>query len=302
MLGAMQPFISGAMSKTVNLPRTAGVKDIAAAYLMAWQLGVKAVAVYRDGSKLSQPLDAVTDADAEEIAEAVAAAPAERVAKIAEIMAKEVLRGYRRKLPSKRGGYTQKADVAGHKIYIRTGEYQDGTLGEVFIDMHKEGAAFRALMNNFAIAISIGLQYGVPLEEFVDAFSFTRFEPQGLVLEHDRIRMATSMLDYIFRDLAINYLGRDDLAHFKAAEHAHTTVGDPSSERHVTDVERGMERVLRRAAPRVGSVSMAKQGRAAAVATGYTGDPCTNCGSTRVVRTGTCATCRDCGTPSGGCS
>ena len=131
----------------------------------------------------------------------------------------------RRKLPQRRKGYTQKAIVGGHKVYLRTGEYEDGRLGEIFIDMHKEGAAFRSLMNNFAIAISIGLQYGVPLEEFVEAFTFTRFEPSGMVEGNDAIKMATSILDYIFRELAISYLGRNDLAHVQPADLMPDTVG-----------------------------------------------------------------------------
>jgi ribonucleoside-diphosphate reductase alpha chain len=134
-------------------------------------------------------------------------------------------RADRRKLPERRKGYTQKAIVGGHKVYLRTGEYEDGKLAEIFIDMHKEGSAFRSLMNNFAIAISIGLQYGVPLEEFVEAFTFTRFEPAGLVEGNDAIKMSTSIVDYIFRELAISYAGRDDLAHVQPHDLVPDTVG-----------------------------------------------------------------------------
>ena len=216
MMAAAQPFISGAISKTINMPNAATVEDCKAAYLRSWAKGVKANALYRDGSKLSQPLAASLIDEPEDLAEASlperAATVAEKV--VERIVVKEVSdRGNREKLPDRRRGYTQKAIVGGHKVYLRTGEYQDGKLGEIFIDMHKEGAAFRAMMNNFAIAVSVGLQYGVPLEEFVDAFTFTRFEPAGMVQGNDSIKTATSVIDYIFRELAISYLDRDDLAH-----------------------------------------------------------------------------------------
>jgi ribonucleoside-diphosphate reductase alpha chain len=220
MMAAAQPFISGAISKTVNMPNGATVEACKDAYMLSWSLGLKANALYRDGSKLSQPLAAqllADDAeDLEEIIEAPAAARAPMVAeRIVERIIERVvhLRAQRERLPNRRKSYTQKAIVGGHKVYLHTGEYEDGRLGEIFIDMHKEGAAFRSLMNNFAIAISIGLQYGVPLEEFVEAFTFTRFEPNGIVEGNDAIKMATSILDYVFRELAISYLGRADLAH-----------------------------------------------------------------------------------------
>ncbi|MBL9033332.1 MAG: vitamin B12-dependent ribonucleotide reductase, partial [Rhodospirillaceae bacterium] len=186
--------------------------------MLSWQLGIKANALYRDGSKLSQPLASqlIDDDVLDEIIEAPAAARAPIVAEriVERIIERQVQQG-RKRLPERRKGYTQKAIVGGHKVYLRTGEYEDGGLGEVFIDMHKEGAAFRSLMNNFAIAISIGLQYGVPLEEYVEAYTFTRFEPNGVVEGNDTIKMSTSILDYIFRELAISYLGRNDLAHVK---------------------------------------------------------------------------------------
>jgi len=212
MMAAAQPFISGAISKTINMPNSATVDDCKDAYMMSWKLGIKANALYRDGSKLSQPLSAslVDDADLMEEEEDVIA-PAQP-AVIAERIVERAIQS-RKKLPTRRKGYTQKAIVGGHKVYLRTGEYDDGSLGEIFIDMHKEGAAFRSLMNNFAIAISIGLQYGVPMEEFVEAYTFTRFDPSGMVEGNDAIRMSTSVLDYIFRELAISYLGRHDLAH-----------------------------------------------------------------------------------------
>ena len=216
MMAAAQPFISGAISKTINMPATASVADCTNAYMTSWKLALKANALYRDGSKLSQPLAAlVDDADEEdEIVEAVVQAPPTgRAEIIAERIIERVVQRERQRLPDRRRGYTQKAIVGGHKVYLRTGEFEDGNLGEIFIDMHKEGAAFRSLMNNFAIAISIGLQYGVPLEEYVDAFTFTRFDPAGPVEGNASIKMATSLLDYIFRELAVSYLGRNDLAH-----------------------------------------------------------------------------------------
>src|SRR5579883_2274205 len=223
MMAAAQPFISGAISKTINMPNAATVEDCRKAYEMSWRLGLKANALYRDGSKLSQPLSAMAigedKAANDDLLEMppIARAPiiAERI--VEKIVEREVRQG-RERLPQRRKGYTQKAIVGGHKVYLRTGEYEDGRVGEIFIDMHKEGAAFRSVMNNFAIAISIGLQYGVPLEEFVEAFTFTRFEPSGMVEGNDAIKMSTSILDYVFRELAIFYLGRSDLAHVEQAD------------------------------------------------------------------------------------
>lgn len=216
MMAAVQPFVSGAISKTVNLPNRATVHHCLEAYRSAHELGLKAVALYRDGSKLSQPLSslfaAVDDLDVEEM---IDLPQGERGRVFAERVVEKIVERTpgRRKLPDRRKGYIQKATVGGHKVYLHTGEFEDGELGEIFLDMHKEGAAFRSLMNNFAIAISLGLQYGVPLEEFVDAYLFTRFEPAGPVRGNDRIKNATSILDYIFRELAISYLGRADLGH-----------------------------------------------------------------------------------------
>jgi ribonucleoside-diphosphate reductase alpha chain len=226
MMAASQPFVSGAISKTINMPNDATVEDCKASYMLSWTLALKANALYRDGSKLSQPLNAQflsDDIDAqEEAAEQLHADKpmAARVQAAAErIVERIVERAHeRQKLPNRRKSYTQKATVGGHKVYLHTGEYEDGRLGEIFIDMHKEGAAFRSLMNNFAIAISLGLQYGVPLEEYVEAFTFTRFEPAGLVTGNETIKNATSVLDYIFRELAVSYLGRHDLAHVDPRE------------------------------------------------------------------------------------
>ncbi|QDO99262.1 vitamin B12-dependent ribonucleotide reductase [Ferrovibrio terrae] len=229
IMAAAQPFITGAISKTINMPNLATVEDCKTAYMLSWKLGCKAIALYRDGSKLSQPLQtqALEDDTMEEsVAEQVAEAPAAARAQImAERIVEKLIAAGRQKLPQRRKGYTQKAIVGGHKVYLRTGEYDEGKLGEIFIDMHKEGAAFRSLMNNFAIAISIGLQYGVPLEEFVEAFTFTRFEPSGMVEGNDVIKMSTSILDYVFRELAVSYLGRTDLAHVQPDDLRHDALG-----------------------------------------------------------------------------
>jgi ribonucleoside-diphosphate reductase alpha chain len=231
MMAASQPFISGAISKTINMPNEATVEDCKNAYLLSWKLALKANALYRDGSKLSQPLNASLiedDADEDSMDDLIAAAPAQRAVQITERIVEKIVERItrdREKLPGRRKGYTQKAVVGGHKVYLRTGEYDDGRIGEIFIDMHKEGAAFRAMMNNFAIAISLGLQYGVPLEEYVEAFTFTRFEPAGMVQGNDAIKNATSILDYVFRELAVSYLSRHDLAHVDTSDFTNTSLG-----------------------------------------------------------------------------
>jgi ribonucleoside-diphosphate reductase alpha chain len=236
MMAASQPFISGAISKTINMPNDATVGDCQAAYMLSWKLALKANALYRDGSKLSQPLSAALiedeEEDADDLIEQVAAnqPAAQRVEKIVEKIVEIAAKQEREKLPQRRKGYTQKAIVGGHKVYLRTGEYDDGRLGEIFIDMHKEGAAFRAMMNNFAIAVSLGLQYGVPLEEYVEAFTFTRFEPAGMVQGNDAIKNATSILDYVFRELAVSYLSRNDLAHVEPQDLRFDTIGKGADE------------------------------------------------------------------------
>ncbi|MEI7577733.1 MAG: vitamin B12-dependent ribonucleotide reductase [Armatimonadota bacterium] len=258
MMAAAQPFLSGAISKTINLPSEASVEDVHNAYWLSWQLGIKANALYRDGSKLSQPLNSSSSDSAAAILEATldmemeSGSPSPQVerglggeetsdlqlptsnlsahAEIERIATKLVYRyiSKRRVMPGRRRGYTQKARVGGHKVYLRTGEFEDGTLGEIFIDMHREGAAFRSLMNCFAIAVSLGLQYGVPLEEFTEAFVFTRFEPNGSVHGHDNIKMSTSVIDYIFRELSMSYLGRTDLVQVKPEDLRSDTMGSPS--------------------------------------------------------------------------
>jgi ribonucleoside-diphosphate reductase alpha chain len=213
MMAVAQPFISGSISKTINMPNEVNITDIKEALSSSWHYGLKCNALYRDGSKLSQPLNVNVEEylwDEDEVEGDIAAEKPEQVRIAEKIIHRYIAK--RRKLPHRRSGYTQKAVIGGHKLYLRTGEYEDGTIGEIFLDMHKEGAAFRSLMNSFAIAISLGLQHGVPLEEFVEAFIFTRFEPNGMVSGNDSIKMSTSIIDYIFRELAISYLGRNDLA------------------------------------------------------------------------------------------
>ncbi|KAF0221485.1 MAG: ribonucleoside-diphosphate reductase alpha [Rhodospirillaceae bacterium] len=338
MMAAAQPFISGAISKTINMPNSASVEDCKDAYMLSWRLGLKANALYRDGSKLSQPLQAALLDDAGALEEEVAAQP---LAVRAEIVAERIVEriaAARRKLPDRRKGYTQKAMVGGHKVYLRTGEYEDGKVGEIFIDMHKEGAAFRAMMNNFAIAISIGLQYGVPLEEFVEAFTFTRFEPQGPVQGNETIKMATSILDYIFRELAISYLSRNDLAHVEPADLTPDTVGRGNVEGQLEKAAAVVERVTSKgyvrskflvvsggasAASLSADISGATMTTTSQVALsvdpetaiqqfdaraeeirkarmkGYEGDACPECGNFTLVRNGTCLKCDTCGGTTG---
>jgi ribonucleoside-diphosphate reductase alpha chain len=244
---------------------------------------------------------------------------AERI--VERVVEKVYHEAQRRKLPSRRKGYTQKASVGGHKIYLRTGEYQDGTIGEIFIDMHKEGASFRSLMHNFAMAISIGLQYGVPLEEYVEAFTFTRFEPSGMVDGNQTIKMATSILDYIFRELAITYLGRNDLAHVQPEDLLPDTIGEladyPSLVHQDTAVSETVSEsstnlvVLRspadttlqatgtEGAVRVRAASQRHESSRRARLQGYEGDACGECGNFTMVRNGTCLKCNTCGATSG---
>ena len=334
MMAAAQPFISGAISKTINMPNAATVEDCKDAYMLSWRLGLKATALYRDGSKLSQPLASSLLGDEEEADEFFTESPAARaplvaeriVERVVERMVERVVRqSERRRLPNRRKGYTQKAVVGGHKVYLRTGEYEDGGLGEVFIDMHKEGAAFRSLMNNFAIAISIGLQYGVPLEEFVEAFTFTRFEPSGIVEGNDAIKMATSILDYIFRELAISYLDRGDLAHVQPGDLMPDTVGKGEAESNLmrraasngfvrnklTVLDGGAGRATALAAftdPDIdGPLALSPMPEGdlrlerirAARMKGYEGDSCDECGNFTLIRNGTCLKCDTCGATSG---
>ena len=340
MMAASQPFITGAISKTINMPGSATVEECKDAYMLSWKLGLKANALYRDGSKLSQPLSStVEDSEIDDAREAdsIAAVAAESAPRIVErVVEKIVANQERARLPGRRKGYTQKAIVGGHKVYLRTGEYENGQLGEIFIDMHKEGAAFRSLMNNFAIAISIGLQYGVPLEEYVDSFTFTRFEPSGMVEGNEVIKMATSVLDYIFRELAVSYLGRNDLGHAEPEEQF-DSIGGGTAEGTAAGPEDVMRRVASTGYMRnnlyvikqnesgstetvASAAALTGVGTAEAVAVsaviteevdstldrviearmqGYEGDACGDCGNFTLVRNGTCLKCVTCGSTSG---
>jgi ribonucleoside-diphosphate reductase alpha chain len=277
MMAAAQPFISGAISKTINMPNEATVEDCKSAYLLSWKLGLKANALYRDGSKLSQPLNSqlIADEDDEEDAvEAFLEKPmAARTTQVAERVVEKIVERItvlreREKMPDRRKGYTQKAVVGGHKVYLRTGEYDDGRLGEIFIDMHKEGAALRSIINNFAIAVSLGLQYGVPLEEYVDAFTFTRFDPAGPVQGNDSIKYATSMLDYIFRELAVSYLSRFDLAHVDPSESNFDALGKGVEEGRAPSAAKFVSKGLTRS--RTDKLSVMSDARASAPVTGGT--------------------------------
>ena len=317
MMAAAQPYLSGAISKTINMPSESSVQDISDAYQLSWSLMTKANAIYRDGSKLSQPLNAAAfedlalfDEDADEMSQT------EQITQAAEkivekIIYKEVSR--RKALPNCRLGYTQKANIGGHKVYLRTGQYNDGSLGEIFIDMHKEGAAYRSLMNCFSIAISLGLQYGVPLEEFVEAFTFTRFEPNGVVTGHDNIKMSTSVIDYIFRDLACRYLGRHDLVHVKPSDLNSDAISGESKDEeepllNIIEAKKtsthadgtqtvGVHKVFSKKADSEMLVEAKK--RQDAKLRGYEGEGCSECGAFTMVRNGSCLKCDSCGATTG---
>jgi ribonucleoside-diphosphate reductase alpha chain len=317
MMAAVQPFISGAISKTVNMPNGASVEDVKGAYFLSWQRMLKAIAVYRDGSKLSQPLSSLSAAGEPLAAhlvaleKALASGQAAGAAKPAasstavsgngsegRAAAAPAQRTLRRPLPNRRKGYTQKAKIGGHSLFLRTGEYPDGSLGEMFLDMHREGAAFRSLLNSFAIAVSLGLQYGVPVEEYVDAFVFTRFEPNGVVQGHDNIKITTSVLDFIFRDLALSYLHRTDLAQVKPDDLIATTTNGRKTEagdngsRGESTAKAGPETVPAGRGQREESLALAR-------IQGYEGDPCGVCGHLTLVRNGTCLKCLTCGSTTG---
>jgi ribonucleoside-diphosphate reductase alpha chain len=313
MMAAAQPFLSGAISKTINLPNEASIEDMKDAYMLSWEMMLKANALYRDGSKLSQPLNSLADVfeeleDEEETTDAPTAAAQDKVVEVAERIIHKYL-ARRQRLPFRREGYTQKVKIGGQSVYLRTGEYENGQLGEIFIDMHREGAAFRSLLNCFAISISLGLQHGVPLEEFVDAFVFTKFEPSGMVAGNPHVKMTTSVIDYIFRELAVSYLGREDLAHVPADEITTRDLRpDPADEVEETTKTVATAPVTEPKPETVDAVApqaKAKSGSSyetdyeKAKQLGYTGDACPECGSMTMVRNGTCMKCITCGSTSG---
>lgn len=314
MMAACQPYLSGAISKTINMPNEATTSEIAEAYRLSWSLMTKANAIYRDGSKLSQPLNAQAFEDLGLLEESYDdLSQTERIHAVAEKLVEKVIYkevSKRKTLPNRRLGYTQKASVGGHKVYLRTGQYDDGSLGEIFIDMHKEGAAYRSLMNCFSISISLGLQYGVPLEEFVEAFTFTKFEPNGMVQGHDNLKMATSVIDYVFRDLACKYLGRHDLVHVKPTDLESDKIsGESANDEPLLEMIEKTERVTHAD----GSVSTQKiytkesnsnmvnhaRKMSEAKMKGYEGESCPECQSFTMLRNGSCMKCDNCGATTG---
>lgn len=332
MMAAAQPFISGAISKTINMPTEATVKQVGDVHLESWNLMLKAIALYRDGSKLSQPLNASNDdydevvmlGDEDSIDETKG--PKEVYERILE---RVYHRAERRRLPKRRKGYVREATVGGHKVYLRTGEFEDNTLGEIFIDMYKEGASFKGLMNCFAVLTSKALQYGIPLDELVDTFTFTRFEPAGFVEGHEAIKNATSILDYVFRTLGYDYLNRTDFVHVKAVDEAipvhQPLTAQPTLPANVRAVDANtyeppitVDDVLG-ATPNNGNSAGSGNGngngngasnvmgamtqpitkRELAIESGFTGEQCSYCSSLRVRRNGSCTVCDDCGATSG---
>jgi ribonucleoside-diphosphate reductase alpha chain len=331
MMAACQPFLSGAISKTINLPNEATVEEIADSYLMSWSLGLKANAIYRDGSKLSQPLSTKSDkkkkVDAATEEEVAVVEGGSQLVDLSKLNVDELLEEVqkrmsastdtkfkrqlsriveRKSLPAKRRGFTQKARIGGQVLFLRTGEYNDNTLGEIFIDLAKEGSTLRSLMNCFAISISVGLQYGVPLEEFVEKFVFTKFEPSGMV-DHPNIKTTTSIVDFIFRSLAYEYLGRTDLVHVLDKP----TVENLGEEGDITLVGKPELSSIRVTAPTVAKANVAlavettaggsmDQVQAAAKSMQSDAPACSTCGHI-TIRSGTCYKCLNCGT-SMGCS
>ncbi len=296
MMAAAQPFLSGSISKTINMPSDATIEDIKEAYMLSWKHMLKSNALYRDGSKLSQPLNATADVDEDELAQLYGlGSDIDDSFGPAQMQSKIIGRINRRKLPTRRRGFIQEARVGGHKVYLKTGEYPDGSLGEIFVDMYKEGAGYRALLNCFAIAVSKGLQYGVPLEEFVDTFTFTRFEPAGVVTGHDAVKNATSIVDYVFRVLGYEYLQRTDFVHVKPVNgNGHTQV--PRIEEQKTQVK------LVAPAPEheePGGKDDYEARAKEAKGLGFTGGQCSACGSMKVKQNGSCQVCIDCGETTG---
>jgi ribonucleoside-diphosphate reductase alpha chain len=339
MMAACQPFLSGAISKTINLPNEAKVEEIAECYHLSWSLGLKANALYRDGSKLSQPLSNKSDKKkkSEEAAEEVVAeenaAPESNIVDLGKLTVEELLEEVtkrmqassdtqlkralskiveRKSLPAKRRGFTQKAKINGQVLFLRTGEYQDGTLGEIFIDLAKEGSTLRSLMNCFAIAISVGLQYGVPLDEFVEKFVFTKFEPAGMV-DHPNIKTTTSLVDFVFRALAYEYLDRTDLVHVLDKPSVGNTGEEEGETLFVGKPELSSIRVTAPAAAST-TAPVAQKVEKVAVKAEYGMDAvnqaaknmqsdapsCNTCGHI-TIRSGTCYKCLNCGN-SMGCS
>ena len=311
MMAAVQGFVSGGIARTIDLPNAATIADTLALHDLAWSQGLKGSAIHRDGSRLSQPVIRSLIGEEDDAQAIIAAPPRQRAGIMAEKIVERIIvreiRSQREKLPLRRKGYTQKASVGGHKVYLRTGEYDDGNLGEIFIDMHKEGAGFRAMMNNFAIAVSVGLQYGVPLEEFVDAFTFTRFEPAGTVQGNDSIKNATSILDYVFRELAVSYLDRTDLAHVKPTGASFDDLGEGEREGEAPRADPALQPLtmlrqvssagyLRKRLPQELMVLQGGAGRSQGqTALRVDAEPCAACGEGVILRDGAFCRCSCCG-------
>ena len=304
MMAAAQPFLSGSISKTVNMPSDATIEDIKEAYMLSWRQMVKSNALYRDGSKLSQPLNATADVDEDELAALYGLGDdIDESFGPVQMQSKIVGRINRRKLPTRRRGFIQEARVGGHKVYLKTGEYPDGALGEIFVDMYKEGAGYRALLNCFAIAVSKGLQYGVPLDEFVDTFTFTRFEPAGVVTGHEAVKNATSIVDYVFRVLGYEYLQRTDFVHVKPVNgdsYGAHAMGEHAAHPHIEEQRSQGKLVEAPLEKEMGSESDDYETRAkAAKEQGFTGAQCLACSSMKVKQNGSCQVCIDCGETTG---
>jgi ribonucleoside-diphosphate reductase alpha chain len=313
-MSAAQPFISGAISKTINMPSDSTIDEVREAYNLSHATMNKACAVYRDGSKLSQPLmnqlvDSVDLEETEEemvekmVVEAVSAIPApEPIARpVAEVLVQSYIAA-RRPLPDRKRGANFKARVGGHSVRLITGEYDDGKLGEIFLLTSKEGAAWRALLSQFAIAVSIGLQHGVPIDAFVKSFTFTKFEPSGMIEGGSgRVKMSSSIIDWVFRELAIEYAGRDDLAHVDPTDLDPFSISRPEmTERGLVRTQgekREVQMTLEAAvAPIIDAETKVRQ---AAKERGFTGDICDDCGGSQMVRNGTCLKCNECGSTTG---
>ena len=317
MMAAAQPFISGAISKTINMPSNSTVDDVREAYNLSHTTMNKACAVYRDCSKLSQPLmnKLVEDTDLTE--EVTEEDPIERMVEetvkvlpVPEAVAQPVAESFvdfiatRRSLPDKKRATSTKARIGGHSVRLITGEYPDGKLGEIILVTSKEGAAWRAMLNQFAIAVSIALQHGVPLEAFIKVFTFQKFEPSGQVVGGSgRVKMASSLVDWIFRELAIEYAGRDDLAHVAAEDFDQFSISKPE----ITDTgvlrtegeKREVQMTLDAAVAPIQERDAEARARQAARERGFTGDICDDCGSSQMVRNGTCLKCNACGSTTG---
>ena len=316
MMAAAQPFISGAISKTINMPSNSTVSEIKDAYNLSFSTMIKACAVYRDCSKLSQPLmNQLVDSSAleedddedtivvqkmvEQVVE-VLPIPTPKAQPLAEAMVHDYI-ATRRPLPDSCQGGRMKARVGGHTVYLNHSSYEDGRLGEIMLTTSKEGAAWRSMLNQFAIAVSLGLQHGVPLEAFVNSFTFQKFEPSGMVMGGSgRVKMSSSIVDYIFRELAIEYLERHDLSHVSQEDLDPYSISRPEITEEGIVRNKGEVREVQQTLGAFNNVEDSESKvRRLARENGFTGDICTDCGSSQMVRNGTCLKCNACGSTTG---